>query len=158
VRDSPQLRILQRSVILGCFSPQDDTSLKCWGCYDHDARPVHLIIMMIQWIRTSRLSIKNSLSRRRTTRPSSAGAATTPHPESHSLPNPSCRHRLGCSSPVNDWPHPSILCRSLTLGCFSPQDDTSLKCWGSNDHGGLGGDVDLGDDANGPCPPIVLGR
>jgi len=26
----------------------------------HGARPVHLIIMMIQWIRTSRLSIKNS--------------------------------------------------------------------------------------------------
>jgi len=26
------------------------------------ARPVHLIITMIQWIRTSRLSIKNSLS------------------------------------------------------------------------------------------------
>ena len=28
----------------------------------HGARPVHLIIMMIKWIRTSRLSIKNSLS------------------------------------------------------------------------------------------------
>ena len=28
----------------------------------HGARPVHLIITMIQWIRTSRLSIKNSLS------------------------------------------------------------------------------------------------
>jgi len=28
----------------------------------HDARPVHLIITMIKWIRTSRLSIKNSLS------------------------------------------------------------------------------------------------
>ena len=28
----------------------------------HDARPVHLIIPMIKWIRTSRLSIKNSLS------------------------------------------------------------------------------------------------
>jgi len=26
------------------------------------ARPVHLIITMIKWIRTSRLSIKNSLS------------------------------------------------------------------------------------------------
>ena len=26
-------------------------------------RPVHLIITMIKWIRTSRLSIKNSLSR-----------------------------------------------------------------------------------------------
>ena len=29
----------------------------------HGARPVHLIITMIQWIRTSRLSIQNSLSR-----------------------------------------------------------------------------------------------
>jgi len=28
----------------------------------HGARPVHLIITMITWIRTSRLSIKNSLS------------------------------------------------------------------------------------------------
>ena len=29
----------------------------------HGARPVHLIITMIKWIRTSRLSIKNSLTR-----------------------------------------------------------------------------------------------
>ena len=28
----------------------------------HGARPVHLIITMIKWFRTSRLSIKNSLS------------------------------------------------------------------------------------------------
>ena len=28
----------------------------------HDARPVHLIITIIKWFRTSRLSIKNSLS------------------------------------------------------------------------------------------------
>ena len=28
----------------------------------HGARPVHLIITMIKWIRTSRLPIKNSLS------------------------------------------------------------------------------------------------
>jgi len=28
----------------------------------HGARPVHLIITMIKWIRTSRLSIKNSLT------------------------------------------------------------------------------------------------
>jgi len=28
----------------------------------HGARPVHLVISMIKWIRTSRLSIKNSLS------------------------------------------------------------------------------------------------
>ena len=29
----------------------------------HGARPVHLMITMIKWIRTSRLSTKNSLSR-----------------------------------------------------------------------------------------------
>ena len=29
----------------------------------NDARPVHLIITMIRWIRTSRLSMKNSLSK-----------------------------------------------------------------------------------------------
>jgi len=29
----------------------------------HGARPVHLIITVIEWIRTSRLSIKNSLCR-----------------------------------------------------------------------------------------------
>jgi len=34
----------------------------------HGARPVHLIIMMIKWIWTSRLSIKNSLSRSRSGR------------------------------------------------------------------------------------------
>ena len=30
--------------------------------HSHGARPVHLIITMIKWIRTSRLSVKNSLS------------------------------------------------------------------------------------------------
>jgi len=29
----------------------------------HGARPVHVMITMISWIRTSRLSVKNSLSR-----------------------------------------------------------------------------------------------
>jgi len=29
----------------------------------YGARPVHLVITMIKWFRTSRLSIKNSLSR-----------------------------------------------------------------------------------------------
>jgi len=33
-----------------------------WVHFLHHARPVHLIITMIKWIRTSRLSIKNSLS------------------------------------------------------------------------------------------------
>jgi len=32
----------------------------------HDARPVHQIISLTKWIRTSRLSIKNSLSLDRT--------------------------------------------------------------------------------------------
>ena len=32
------------------------------GSNSRGARPVHLIITMIQWIRTSRLSIKNSVS------------------------------------------------------------------------------------------------
>ena len=31
--------------------------------HSHGARPVHLIVTIIKWIRTSRLSIKNSLSR-----------------------------------------------------------------------------------------------
>ena len=34
----------------------------CVGAGSHGARPVHLTITMIKWIRTSRLSIKNSLS------------------------------------------------------------------------------------------------
>ena len=33
-----------------------------WNSNSHGARPVHLIIKMIKWIRTSRLSINNSLS------------------------------------------------------------------------------------------------
>ena len=43
----------------------------------HDARPVHLIITMIKWIRTSRLSIKNSLS---LCRPIATSAATSGSP------------------------------------------------------------------------------
>ena len=63
------------------------------------------IITMIEWIRTSRLSIKNSLS--------------------------------------------------LMLGCISPQDDATVKCWGFNLLGQLGvGDTsNRGYNANGPCPP-----
>ena len=38
--------------------------------------------------------------------------------------------------------------------CASPQDDATVKCWGSNYEGQLGlGDWDnWGDDANGACP------
>jgi len=45
--------------------------------------------------------------------------------------------------------------RSVVLGCFSPQDDATVKCWGYNGDGqlGLGDDSNRGDDANGPCPP-----
>jgi len=59
----------------------------------HGARPVHLIITMITWIRTSRLSIKKSLSRRRTrardsrnrrlrARRASGSGSASPHPAS----------------------------------------------------------------------------
>jgi hypothetical protein len=40
----------------------------------HNARPVHLIIIMKEWIRTSRLSIKNSLSEVMDTALSSIGS------------------------------------------------------------------------------------
>ena len=35
---------------------------RTWPRSSHGARPVHQIISMIKWIRTSKLSIKNSLS------------------------------------------------------------------------------------------------
>jgi len=43
----------------------------------------------------------------------------------------------------------------VILGCFSPQDDATVKCWGQNTYGilGLGDTSARGDDANGPCPP-----
>jgi len=43
----------------------------------HGARPVHLIITMIKWIRTSRLSIKKSLSARRVATARSSAATFT---------------------------------------------------------------------------------
>ena len=50
----------------------------------HGARPVHQIISMIKWIRTSRLSIKNSLSRGCTSALPDHG---TPH-QHHGRPSP----------------------------------------------------------------------
>jgi len=44
----------------------------------HSARPVHLIIKMIKWIRTSRLSIKDSLCRARMGRGRSGSAPSAP--------------------------------------------------------------------------------
>jgi len=56
--------------VLGCHPPPSfrgnrkvDVRLPGNGnSNSHGARPVHLIITMIQWIRASRLPIKNSLS------------------------------------------------------------------------------------------------
>ena len=31
MKNPPQLTILERSVVLSCFSPQDDATVKCWG-------------------------------------------------------------------------------------------------------------------------------
>ena len=42
----------------------ESTMRMTWNSNSHGARPVHLIITMIKWIRTSRLSIKNALSLR----------------------------------------------------------------------------------------------
>jgi len=45
----------------------------------HDARPVHLIIMMIKWIQTSRLSIQNPahLARKHMARPQACRTGQT---------------------------------------------------------------------------------
>jgi len=45
-----------------CYSKVDVRLPGKGNSNSHSARPVHLIITMVQWIRTMRLSIKNSLS------------------------------------------------------------------------------------------------
>jgi len=49
------MQVLERKVDVRLHGKENSNS--------HGARPVHLIIAMIKWIRTSRLSIKNSLCR-----------------------------------------------------------------------------------------------
>jgi len=111
----------------------------------HGARPVHYIISMIKWIRTSRLSVKNSLSRPpRSWRPL--------QPESDQAPRwGSARLQLSganLSSFVDACPEP-VNCSS------SLQDDATVKCWGWGISGQLGIEdtYTWGDDANGSCPP-----
>jgi len=91
MKDSPQLPILNWSVILDCFSPQDDATVKCWGWKAPKAsldthtlsisRPLSLSHSHSHTLTLSNshtLTLSHSvLSRRRTTRPSSAGAGTT---------------------------------------------------------------------------------
>ena len=63
----------------------------------HGARPVHLIITMIKWFRTSRLSIKNSLSPWQET-----GGASRRHPGHHPVcpDQPPIPRRAGANPPL----------------------------------------------------------
>ena len=56
---------------------------------------------------------------------------------------------------VKDSLRPSLLNRSVMFGCFSPQNDATVKCWGWNIYGQLGQSdtAGRGDDPFGPCPP-----
>ena len=63
VFSSPPGPLAQRHHRGGCPLRKVDVRLPGKGdSNSHGARPVHLIITMIKWIRTRRLSIKNSLS------------------------------------------------------------------------------------------------
>ena len=61
----------------------------------HGARPVHLIITMIKWIRTNRLSIKNSLY-------APSGGGESGHAERHAGPRD---HHGDPTSPPGPLPH-----------------------------------------------------
>ena len=50
------------SEVLGLHRKVDVRLLGKGNSNSHGARQIHLIIIMINWIRTSRLSMKNSLS------------------------------------------------------------------------------------------------
>ena len=52
---------LSRLLLVILFKKVDIRLPRQGNSNSHGARPVHLIISMIKWIRTSRLSIKNSL-------------------------------------------------------------------------------------------------
>jgi len=60
-RPSPRVS-LPESVSSDCCRKVDVRLPGKGNSNSNGARPVHLIITMIKWIRTSRLSIKNSLS------------------------------------------------------------------------------------------------
>ena len=74
--DEDPSALLQRMVVVhpasgsgseGSRAPTRKVDVRLLGTENstsHGARPVHFIITMMQWIRTSRLSIKNSLSSR----------------------------------------------------------------------------------------------
>ena len=52
---------LYRVEVTWAMELMEEIDSRTFTLYSHGARPVHLIITMIKWIRTSRLSIKNSL-------------------------------------------------------------------------------------------------
>ena len=74
-------RGVERGQLFGTITRKVDVRLPGKGnSNSHGARPVHLIITMIKWIRTTRLSIKKSLSAPSSSRGGAEeGGATTFH-------------------------------------------------------------------------------
>jgi len=86
----------------------------------HGARPVHLIITMIKWFRTSRLSITNSLSASAAQDCQFPGLACprhVPHDlcRNHTIPHRAMSTRRGQSDPQHAHGHRACLCRELRL-------------------------------------------